>query len=212
MSENKNQSFRKKYEKATIPIGKALAKLKITPSMMTGLSIIVACFSLYYFYMKDLLMALIVIFLAGLLDILDGAIARATGKASKYGTLVDNSADRVVEGILMLGLVLGEFIYDWLGIITLLSIYLPSYIRARGEAEIRVNARGVGIFERKEKLGTLFIGIILVHFIGNINVFTLPLLVMNLNIKLLDLFCIIVVIGCIISSIQRLLFFSKIET
>mgnify|MGYP000017522726 CR=1 FL=1 len=202
-----DDNLRKKYERSTVPIGRVLAKLGITPNMMTSLSIVVSFVSLYFFLYKQLLYAFIVIVIAGALDILDGAIARATGKASRFGTLLDNTADRIVEGVIILGLVIGQFIYGWIGVFTLLAMFLPSYIRARGEAELGVNARGVGIFERKEKLGLLFGGIILT--IMKVE-YTVEILGIQLNI--LNIVCIAVIVGSLISSLQRLIFFRNVTS
>lgn len=199
-------AYRRLYERKTIIIGKVLSKLGFTPTMMTVGSVIIACISLYYFLQKNLLMALVVIFLAGVFDVFDGSIARATGKTSKYGTLLDNAVDRVVEGIILIGLVIGEFVRSWIAVLALLAMFLPSYIRARGEAELQVRALGVGLFERKEKLGTLFLGMILAWYYGNITI-----QFGRVAFSLLEVACLIVAVGSIITSFQRLMFFKKVE-
>ena len=211
-SQNESRlSLRKRYERATIPIGKALAKLRITPTAMTVLSIIIAISSLYYFYNRDLLGALIMIIVSGVCDILDGAIARATNEASSFGTLLDNTADRIVEGILMIGFVMGGYVEDWIALLTLLAMFLPSYVRARGEAELAVNARGVGIFERKEKLGTLFGGMI-IECLNPGYMIKLQYKDVSLSLSVLSVACIIVTIGSVVSMIQRILFFKRHQT
>lgn len=206
--ENKPK-YRETYERKSVIIGRALARLGLTPTMMTVSSIIIAICSLFFFARHELLLALLVIILAGVFDIFDGAIARATGKASKYGTVLDNTADRIVEAIVLLGFVLGGYVAPWVAIVTLMSMYLPSYVRARGEAELGIKALGVGIFERKEKLGSLFAGIILAWYFDN-PIFTVNIAVLNtIALSLLDLVCIVVIIGSLISALQRLLFFRR---
>ncbi len=198
-----SKSLRDKYEKATIPIGKALGRLKISANMMTIISVIFAGISTYFLALRDLWMGVLFFLIAGICDMLDGAIARATGTASPFGTLLDNTIDRVVEGFLILGLILGEFIPGWLGVITILGMYLPSYVRARGEAEIGERALGYGLFERKEKLGTLLAGIFLTGF-------DIPMIEELKNIGITNyifLACLIVSIFSIITAIQRLYFF-----
>ncbi|MCR8463170.1 MAG: CDP-alcohol phosphatidyltransferase family protein [Candidatus Korarchaeota archaeon] len=199
-------NYRKVYERKTIIIGKVLSKLGFTPTMMTASSVVIACISLYYFAHRDLLMALVIIVLAGIFDVFDGAIARATGKVSKYGTLLDNTTDRVVEGIMIMGLMIGSYVRSWIALLTLLAMFLPSYIRARGEAELHVKALGVGLFERKEKLGTLFGGIILAWYFGN-RTFQFS----YVSLSILEIICLIITIGSIITSFQRLAFFSQAE-
>jgi len=203
----KSGSFREKYERATVPIGKALAKLRLTPNIVTGLSIVVAVCSIYFFYMKNMLMAFILVLLAGVLDILDGALARALGKTSKLGTLLDNTADRVVEGVIIIGLIVSGAVSSILAATALLAMFLPSYIRARGEAEFKVGARGVGIFERKEKLAILFGILIILSFASS----PIMIPIATLEISLVDLLLIALIAGSSISSIQRVSFFSKLE-
>ncbi len=204
--ETKKGSLREKYEKTTVPIGSLLAKTGLSPNTITVLSVIIAIISLYFFYVREILYAFVTILVAGVLDILDGAVARATGRTSKFGTLLDNTADRVVEGIIIVGLAMANLVSDLLAIITLLAIFLPSYIRARGEAEFHVNARGVGIVERKEKLAVLFT--ILLIAIIRPDILTLDILGVSIS----DLLLIVLIMGASISALQRILFFKKLRT
>jgi len=210
-SKKRETSIREKYENLTVPIGRALAKIGFTPISMTILSIVIAVVSLYFFYRRELPIAFLAILVSGICDILDGSIARATGKASNFGTLIDNTADRIVEGILMLGFILGGYVEGWIATMTLLAMFLPSYIRARGEAELGIYARGVGIFERKEKLGVLFGGIVIEcaypGFILDFKVCDVPI-----KLTILSIACLIVTIGSIISAFQRIVFFSRGKT
>ena len=205
--------FRKKYEEMSVKLGKLLAKTHLTPNMITVISIFVAMISLPYFYMRDLIMALAIIIIAGILDIFDGALARAIKKTSKFGTLLDNTADRIVEAILILGLTLGNFIPGWLGVLTISSMLLPSYVRARGEAELWVRGMGVGFFERKEKLSTLFAGIILEYIFSNYLKDYQSILVslIGFNNPFIFISCLIVSAFSLITAVQRLYFYKGVE-
>ena len=207
MANSKNESLRKKYERATMPIGALFAKIGLTPNMVTALSILVAIISLYFFYMRIILYAFVIILIAGILDILDGAVARATGKTSKFGTLLDNTADRIVEGIIIIGLIMADLVSSILATTALLAMFLPSYIRARGEAELRVNARGIGIVERKEKMAILF-GIIIIAYLRP-DIPSVYIFVGSVSVS--DLLLIILIIGSSISALQRILFFRGIK-
>ena len=95
------------------------------------------------------------------MDLLDGTVARKTGKVSTFGGFLDSTLDRISDGLIVLGLVLGRMLWPWeitswkintiIGFISLLVILLISYIRSRAEIE-GVEMRGVGFMERAERI------------------------------------------------------------
>lgn len=153
------------YEKAFLPLGKAIAKLGLSPNTITILSIIIGIGQIYFFYMQDLVTGFVFFIVASFMDIIDGSVARATGRVSNFGKLLDHFADRCVEFELVLGLTLGGYLPGWLGTMLIFSMLLPSYVRARGESVSNISGQSVGFFERKEKLGTLIFGIIAEHWV-----------------------------------------------
>ena len=74
--------FREQYQKIMAPIGKALAKTGITPNMITGLTLLVAILTAYIFAIGQLLLGLATMILTVVLDMFDGAVARAANLAS----------------------------------------------------------------------------------------------------------------------------------
>ena len=165
------------YERAFLPLGKALAKLGLSPNQITVLSVLIGFFQVYFFWKRDILLGFAFFLLAAFMDIMDGSLARAIGRTTKFGQLLDHFSDRCVEFQLVLGLILGGYIPGWLGALLAFSMILPSYVRARGEAVSGISGQGVGFFERKEKLGTLIGGIILEYWIGNNILFWAALIV-----------------------------------
>jgi len=182
------------YERAFIPLGKFFGKLGISPNMVTVLSIFVGCVMVFYLWQRNLIAGLITFGIAAFLDILDGSIARAMKKTSKFGMLLDHVSDRCVEFLLILGFILGAFLPGWLGALTYFSMILPSYIRARGEAVSGISGESVGFFERKEKLGILLMGMI-----GEI--FT--------KYRIIPIAALIVTVFSLITALQRIIFFHK---
>lgn len=84
-------------------LGNILSKTGLTPNMVTTIAFVVgigAGASLSFGYRA---VALMLLWLSGLLDVLDGTVARLTGKSSKLGAYLDLIFDRVVEGVMMLG-------------------------------------------------------------------------------------------------------------
>ncbi len=192
----KKPKLREKYEKMTLPLGKALAKLRLTPNMLTVMSALIALGSLYYLYFKkDLLIGFAIFLFAVFFDIFDGSLARATGMMSSFGKVLDHFTDRFVEFTFIIGLVLGEYIPGWLGTFVIFSMIAPSYVRARGEAELKVSGMSVGFYERKEKIITLIIGVIL-------ELYYYP--------GALYYACLIVAVFSFITAIQRLLYYRRV--
>ena len=92
---------------------------------------------------------------SGLLDMLDGAVARASGTESKFGGILDSSLDRYGDGFIFGGIILFYAnLYRWeyllLALSALLGSFGISYVRARAECETP-NCR-VGFWERGERL------------------------------------------------------------
>ena len=160
-----------------MPVGKALARTGITPNMITGLTVLVALVSAWFFAMGDLLVGLLVMILTVVLDMFDGAVARAAGLASKFGATFDHTLDRYAEYLFMLGLMMGpigavsipwwpyalgdSFVPWFWGFFTLFGMIMASFARAKAESVGGMESCTVGIAERQEKLILQIAGILL---------------------------------------------------
>lgn len=78
-------------------LAEILIALKATPLQVTILALIVGLLSSLFFYFDFRFMALLLLWFSGLLDILDGTIARLTKLTTPFGTLLDLLFDRLVE-------------------------------------------------------------------------------------------------------------------
>ncbi len=147
-----------------------LAKTRLTPNMLTaaGVTLCVAGGVLVYFeYRNELLffwLGAAVFVIGSVLDILDGALARAGGKQTTFGAFIDSTTDRASEAF-MLGAIGLVFMRDEKELALALTIaaiagsFLVSYTRARAEA---LGLRGdVGIGSRAERVVVIFGGLIL---------------------------------------------------
>jgi CDP-diacylglycerol--glycerol-3-phosphate 3-phosphatidyltransferase/archaetidylinositol phosphate synthase len=169
--------LRERYQKVMRPIGAALAKTGITPNMITGLTVIVAMLSAYVFFLGDLLIGLTLMILTVVLDMFDGAVARAANLASPFGATFDHTLDRYAEFFFMLGLMAGPtailtipwwpitpgdtFIPWFWGFFTLFGMIMASFARAKAESVGGMESCTVGIAERQEKLILTIAGILL---------------------------------------------------
>jgi len=151
-----------------------LTRTRVTPNALTTAGVTLcglASVLVYFEYRNELLFFWLgaVLFVAGsVLDILDGALARAGGKATPFGAFVDSTTDRISEAF-MLGAIALVFTRDGseLGVaLTVAAIagsFLVSYTRARAEA---LGIRGdVGIGSRAERVVVITAGLVLAPWV-----------------------------------------------
>ena len=147
-----------------------LTRTRITPNVLTtgGVTLCaLASVAVYFEYRNDLLFFWLgaVLFVVGsILDILDGALARAGGKATPFGAFVDSTTDRLSEAF-MLGAIAVVLTRDGselgvaLAAAAMTGSFLVSYTRARAEA---LGVRGdVGIGSRAERVVVITAGLVL---------------------------------------------------
>ncbi len=151
--------LREKYQKAMYPVGKAVGRLGLSPNLTSLLSVVVAGLAGLFFFSHNLVWGTIFIALSGALDMIDGAVARATGKASRFGTVLDHVLDRYAEFLMMLGIIGGGYVGWYWGLFSLFGMAMASYTRAKAES-VGVERCEVGLAERQEKLIILMMGAI----------------------------------------------------
>lgn len=77
---------------------------RFSPVYITLMAIFSGFIAAFFIYCDAVWPACMFLLLSGYLDVLDGAVARAIGKTSDWGTVIDIVGDRVVEFLIMLGL------------------------------------------------------------------------------------------------------------
>ncbi len=147
-----------------------LARTRVTPNALTtsGVSLCLAAAVLVYFENRNQLLfywAGAAVFVVGsILDILDGALARAGGKTTPFGSFLDSTTDRVGEGA-MLGAIALIFARQsnqvalGAAVAAIAGSFLVSYTRAKAEA---LGLRGdVGLGSRAERVVVITAGLVL---------------------------------------------------
>ena len=147
-----------------------LARTRVTPNVLTtaGVSLCLAAAVLVPFENRAntwlvywLAAGLFVV--GSLLDILDGALARAGGKSTPFGAFIDSTTDRVGEGAMLaaIALVFARHGNDWavvLAVAAVVGSFLVSYTRARAEA---LGLKGdVGLGSRAERVVLVTAGLV----------------------------------------------------
>ncbi len=148
----------------TEPVVRLLSKTPITPSAITWFGFLLTVGAAALIITGHFLVAGLVVLIAGFFDILDGALARRTNQATRFGAVLDSTLDRLSEAVLLLSiLVLYAAEQSLTGIllasVALVGSLLVSYIRARVEA-LGLECQ-VGLFTRFERVIVLVLGLLL---------------------------------------------------
>jgi archaetidylinositol phosphate synthase len=135
---------------------KMLHNLGLSPNQVSIFGIILAVLSaLTYWQWKLnsllLILAPLLMLASGLLDALDGALARLYGEATNFGGFFDSLLDRYADAVIICGIILGGLTEVSWGLAALIGSLLVSYARARAEAA-GVKMESVGLAERAERL------------------------------------------------------------
>jgi CDP-diacylglycerol--glycerol-3-phosphate 3-phosphatidyltransferase len=147
-----------------------LARTRVSPNALTaaGVSLCaVAAVVVYFEYRNELLafwLGALLFVIGSVLDILDGALARQSGKGTPFGAFLDSTTDRIGEGF-MLGAIALVFARDGnevalaFAIAAIAGSFLVSYTRARAEA---LGLKGdVGLGSRAERVVVIVSGLVL---------------------------------------------------
>ncbi len=111
------------------------------------------------------------IILAGLFDAVDGTLARATGRVTKFGAFLDSTLDRWADGVLLFAITVRGVVYQnplliYLAVLALIGSLLVSYTRARAEG-LGASVKE-GWFTRFERMVVLVAGLVLTAWLGPI--------------------------------------------
>jgi archaetidylinositol phosphate synthase len=148
-----------------MPLGRAVGRLGISPNVLSILSAAIGVASALLYFRGTPVLAASILVVSALVDMLDGAVARATDTASRFGAVLDHVLDRYVEYFIVIGIVAGGFV-DWFwGMFALIGMLMASYSRAAAESVGGLSSCTVGLAERQEKLLLILAGSILVPFL-----------------------------------------------
>jgi CDP-diacylglycerol---glycerol-3-phosphate 3-phosphatidyltransferase len=155
--------FRAPVERAVKPIGDGLRRTGLTPDHLTLIGLVLAVAATIVIALGGLRGGLLLVILAALPDLLDGALAKASDNASQRGAFFDSVADRVTDMLLLGGV--GWYLASEYGAHAAMLPFavmglsaLISYQRAKAES-LGLSAKG-GLMERAERVILLCIGLL----------------------------------------------------
>lgn len=156
--------LRSQVDAAVKPIGNSIRKSGISADMITTVGIVMAFAAAIAIGAGALRLGFLLLVLTGIPDLLDGAVAKASGKSTLRGAFFDSVSDRLTDGLLFGGLAYylsasgeapGVVMLPVAGYVTASVV---SYIRAKADA-LGFDARG-GLVERAERFILLAIALL----------------------------------------------------
>lgn len=148
--------LKQKFEEWVAPRVGVLASVGLTPNAITLLGL-ASSFAAAWGYLNwrisrmMLPAAAALILLSGLLDALDGVVARAIGRTSEFGGFLDSVSDRYSDAVVLSAVVVGGLSDPAWGLAAVVGSLMVSYARARSEAA-GVGMAAVGFAERAERM------------------------------------------------------------
>src|ERR1700740_2286701 len=145
-----------------------LALARINPNVLTFMGLLVNTWAAFLFGSANannqkrlFFYAGLVIIFSGFFDLVDGQVARATNRVTRFGAFFDSVVDRYSDASQFLGLLVfyargGRFFWVVLAAFVMVSSIMVSYTRAR--AESLIGSCRVGFMERPERLVLVIIG------------------------------------------------------
>lgn len=154
--------FRAFWTKVVAPVAHLLIRLGVSADVVTLVGTIGVCAGALVFYPQgELLIGTLVITAFVFSDLVDGYMARTTGRSSSFGAFLDSTLDRIGDGAIFAGLALyfawegDSRLYLVLSLICLVMGSVTSYARARAEG-LGYTAK-VGIAERADRLVAILV-------------------------------------------------------
>ena len=148
------ERLRERLNSWLFKLGSAAAKTGLSGTAWSVISLLFSILSALFYAQSYSIYGGFLLLASGFLDVVDGSVARATGKASSRGAFIDSTLDRLAEILVFTGLMVGRVGEPPIILLALAFSLLVSYVRARGEAE-GLRIAGIGVGERGERLPSL---------------------------------------------------------
>ena len=159
------KSFKDRARRVLDPVVSFLAARGVSPFAVTIVGLFASAVGAWVILRGSLFWGAVWVLFAGVCDVLDGGLARRTGRETKFGAFIDSTFDRASEFLVFGGLFVyfADHGYPRLLLVVVYAAmgasFLVSYARARieglgGECK-------VGLFERPERFAILVIGLLL---------------------------------------------------
>lgn len=172
-----NKKLRTHIEKILLPIA---TKIKLSPNIISLLAFVAMSYSATLIITHHLAWACFWILISGLLDLLDGAVARAQSNATALGAFLDRVIDRASDFVLLASIMIGAHVTTLLGLyvlfVVMLSSFISAYLEKATASDIgqQISLRGVRLVIVAIGCLSDYVGLsmILLAYISTFSVFT----------------------------------------
>ncbi|HEY4227491.1 MAG TPA: CDP-alcohol phosphatidyltransferase family protein [Candidatus Limnocylindrales bacterium] len=169
---------RQRVRDLATPVARGLGRLGLTPNALTVIGFLGTCVAALAAGTQAWFVAAVLVLVFGIFDLFDGALARATGKVSKFGAFLDSTLDRAGEAAVYAGIAAGSLAAGFaLGAIlaatAMGAAFMVSYTRAKSESLGFTPGTGmaaVGLAPREIRIVLLVIGLVATAFRGGLAV------------------------------------------
>jgi phosphatidylglycerophosphate synthase len=133
----------------------------LNPNALTLIGVGISILAAAAFAFGAFVIGSVLLLAGGFFDLVDGVVARHHGTSTAFGAFLDSTMDRLVDMVVLFGLVLHYGAQEEPGLVLLTGVVmvasvLTSYAKARAEQFVTV--LGGGLFERGERIGLLALG------------------------------------------------------
>ncbi len=139
--------------------GRLLKNFPLSPNQVTLLALLLAFVGFFFLATKQFAIALVLFALSGFCDMADGVLARARNQVSAKGAFIDGITDRLVEFLLLFGLMLlpwPDFMlpgWMWLVMLLFFGTCMTSFVTAYADhRKLDVSKAPSGILSRPERM------------------------------------------------------------
>jgi phosphatidylglycerophosphate synthase len=170
-------TLRSRVRAGVEPIARLFGRVGLTPNALTVIGLLIAVVGAYFVALQSWLIAGLIVAFGAIFDLFDGALARATGKVSKFGAFLDSTLDRAGEGVVYIGIVVAAVLGGldrWLAPLAISAMaagYMVSYSRARSESlgfSPGTGMASVGLAPREIRMAILVLGLIATGLLGGV--------------------------------------------
>lgn len=158
------------------PIAVGFGRLGLTPNHLTLIGFGIAVVAAVAAASQAWVAAGVLLIVGAVFDLFDGALARATGTASKIGAFMDSVFDRAGEGVVYVGIVWGCLVATFpegavLAAAAMAAAFMVSYVRAKSESlgfTAGTGMAAIGLAPREVRILILTLGLLMTGIVGGI--------------------------------------------
>jgi phosphatidylglycerophosphate synthase len=168
--------LRQRVRGIATPIAVGFGRLGLTPNHLTLIGFGIAIVAALFASGERWVVAGVLLIVGGVFDLFDGALARATGRASKRGAFLDSVFDRAGEAVVYVGIIAGCLYADFrpgaiLAAAAMAAAFMVSYVRAKSEGLGFTSGTGmaaIGLAPREVRIIILTVGLLLTGQVGGL--------------------------------------------